>query len=110
MRECKLPVKFDGRSGNKESNSRFLSPLRVRQRLERRKADRARRAGRVIESGMEKSKIPVYCQHCKLKQIVHVFVRLGRSPMNNQTVKCITCKKEFDVLVSDPIIGGPFPE
>jgi hypothetical protein len=30
--------------------------------------------------------------------------------MNKQTVKCITCKKEFDVLVSDPIIGGPFPE
>jgi hypothetical protein len=30
--------------------------------------------------------------------------------MNNQTVNCIMCKKEFDVLVSDPIIGGPFPE
>src|SRR5260370_42591391 len=28
-----------------------------------------------------------------------------RSPMNNQTVNCITCKKEFDVLVSDLIIG-----
>jgi hypothetical protein len=30
--------------------------------------------------------------------------------MNNQTVNCIKCKKEFEVLVSDPIIGGPFPE
>jgi hypothetical protein len=30
--------------------------------------------------------------------------------MNYQTLTCITCKKEFDVLVSDPIIGGPFPE
>ena len=30
--------------------------------------------------------------------------------MNNQTVNCMTCKKVFDVLVSDPIIGGPFPE
>ena len=59
---------------------------------------------------MEKSKIPVYCQHCKQKQIVHVFVRSGRSPMNHQTVNCTTCKKEFVVLVSDPIIGGPFPE
>jgi hypothetical protein len=59
---------------------------------------------------MENSKIPVYCQHCKQKQIVHVFVRAGRSPMNNQTVNCIKCKKEFEVLVSDPIIGGPFPE
>ena len=66
--------------------------------------------GRVIESVVEKSKIPVYCPHCKQKQIVHVFVRLGRSPMNNQTINCMTCKKEFDVLVSDPIIGGPFPE
>jgi transposase-like protein len=65
---------------------------------------------RVIESGMEKSKIPVYCQHCKRKQIIHVFVRAGRSPMNNQTVTCIACKKDFDVLVADPIIGGPFPE
>jgi len=68
------------------------------------------RAGRVIESGVEKSKIPVCCPHCKQKQIVHVFVRLGRNPMNNQTVNCMTCKKEFDVLVSDPIIGGPFRE
>jgi hypothetical protein len=64
----------------------------------------------IIESGMEKSKIPVHCQHCKQKQIVHVFVRAGRNPMNNQTVTCITCKKDFDVLVPDPIIGGPFPE
>jgi hypothetical protein len=31
--------------------------------------------------------------------------------MNNQTVNCMTCKKKlFDVLVSDPIIGGPFRE
>jgi len=30
--------------------------------------------------------------------------------MKHQTVNCTTCKKEFDVLVSDPIIGGPFPE
>jgi hypothetical protein len=51
-----------------------------------------------------------YSQHCKQKQIVHVYVRAGRSPMNNQTVTCIKCKKEFDVLVPDPIIGGPFPE
>jgi transposase-like protein len=65
---------------------------------------------RVIESGMEKPKIPIYCQHCKQKQVVHVYVRAGRIPMNNQTVTCIKCKKEFDVLVSDPIIGGPFPE
>jgi len=65
---------------------------------------------RVIESGMERSKIPVYCQHCKQKQIIHVYVREGRSPMNNQTVTCITCKKDFEVLVADPIIGGPFPE
>jgi transposase-like protein len=63
-----------------------------------------------MQSGMEKSKNPVYCQHCKQKQIVHVFVRTGRSAMNHQTVNCTTCKKEFDVLVSDPIIGGPFPE
>jgi hypothetical protein len=30
--------------------------------------------------------------------------------MNNQTVTCIACKKDFDVVVADPIIGGPFPE
>jgi hypothetical protein len=30
--------------------------------------------------------------------------------MNNQTVTCMACKKDFDVLVADPIIGGPFPE
>jgi transposase-like protein len=65
---------------------------------------------RVIGSGMEKSKIPVYCQHCKQKQIVNIFVRAGGIPMNNQTVTCVTCKRDFDALVPDPIIGGPFPE
>jgi hypothetical protein len=30
--------------------------------------------------------------------------------MNNQTVTCVACKKDFDVVVADPIIGGPFPE
>src|ERR1700732_961732 len=37
-----------------------------------------------------------------------VCVRL--SECENGSVNCITCKKEFDVLVADPIISGPFPE
>jgi hypothetical protein len=51
----------------------------------------------------------VECQHCKAKQKVHVAVRAGFAQMGSQTIPCIKCEKDFDVMVPDKIVGGPFP-
>jgi hypothetical protein len=59
---------------------------------------------------MEKSKQSGLLPALQTETDCSCLVRTGRSAMNHQTVNCTTCKKEFDVLVSDPIIGGPFPE
>ena len=46
---------------------------------------------------------------CKTKQKVHVAARTGGAQMGDQTVRCIKCDKDFDVLVLDKILRGPFP-
>jgi predicted Zn finger-like uncharacterized protein len=51
----------------------------------------------------------VECQHCKTEQKVHVAARTGGAQMGDQTVRCIKCDKDFDVLVLDKILRGPFP-
>ena len=51
----------------------------------------------------------VECQNCKAKQKVHVAVRAGVGGMGKQTISCIECEKNFDVMVPDKIIRGPFP-
>lgn len=52
----------------------------------------------------------VECQHCKTKQAIHVAAKPGFAQMANQTISCINCRKDFDVMVPDRIIGGPFPD
>jgi hypothetical protein len=49
------------------------------------------------------------CPHCKTKQKVHVAARTGFAQMGEQLIACIKCKKYFDVMFPDSIIGGPFP-
>jgi hypothetical protein len=51
----------------------------------------------------------VECQHCKTKQKVHVAARTGFAQLGSQTIPCTKCKKDFDVMVPDRIVGGPFP-
>jgi len=51
----------------------------------------------------------VECQHCKAKQKVHIAVRTGVGGMGEQTISCIECERDFDVMVPDKIIRGPFP-
>jgi len=51
----------------------------------------------------------VECQRCKTKQKVHVAARSGFAQMGSQTIPCIKCEKDFDVMVPDKIIRGPFP-
>lgn len=50
----------------------------------------------------------VECKHCKTRQAVHVAAKPGFGGMGDQLVSCISCKKQFDVMVPDRIIGGPF--
>ncbi len=45
---------------------------------------------------------------CQEKQTVHVIARTGFGQMGDQTIKCVKCGKDFDVLVPDKIIDGPF--
>jgi phage FluMu protein Com len=51
----------------------------------------------------------VECQRCKTKQKVHVATQSGVGQMSDQTIRCIKCDKDFDVLVPDKILRGPFP-
>jgi hypothetical protein len=50
----------------------------------------------------------VECSHCKTKQNVHVAARIGIVPVGNQMIQCIKCKKDFEVMAPDRIVGGPF--
>lgn len=53
--------------------------------------------------------VPVSCSHCHQQQVVQVrasTTRTGR--MNDDSVRCVKCGKDFDVIVPDEIVGGPF--
>jgi transcription elongation factor Elf1 len=50
----------------------------------------------------------VACTHCGAKQAVHIAVRTGFAQMSSQTILCVKCKKDFDVMVPDKIVDGPF--
>jgi hypothetical protein len=47
--------------------------------------------------------------NCKAKQKVHVAAYLGPGQMPNQYLFCINCESEFEVILPDKIVGGPFP-
>ena len=51
----------------------------------------------------------VECQRCKTKQKVHIAASTDGTQVGNQTIPCIKCEKDFDVMVPDKIIRGPFP-
>jgi hypothetical protein len=51
----------------------------------------------------------IECPHCKVKQKVHVAARTGASQMGNQYIFCIGCEQEFNILLPNKIVGGPFP-
>jgi ribosomal protein S27E len=54
--------------------------------------------------------VTVSCGHCQEEQVVHVQARTGFWSMAHQSVKCLKCEKDFEVMVPDAIIGGPFPK
>jgi hypothetical protein len=51
----------------------------------------------------------VECQHCKIKQKVHIAASTDGAQMGSQTMSCINCPNHFKVMVPARIVGGPFP-
>ena len=52
--------------------------------------------------------VTVSCIHCKQVQTVHVQPRGGCWSTAHQWLICLKCKQEFEVMVPDAIIAGPF--
>jgi hypothetical protein len=53
--------------------------------------------------------VPIECTYCKAQQTVHIVARTGAPRMGYQSIPCIRCERDFDVLVADKILSGPFP-
>jgi uncharacterized protein YjbI with pentapeptide repeats len=51
--------------------------------------------------------VTVSCSHCQQEQVVHTQAR-GIWSLAHESVKCLKCEQEFQVTVSDAIVGGPF--
>ena len=52
---------------------------------------------------------PVDCRSCHEKQTVHLSPNTGPAQWSVQTIKCVKCGKDFDVIIPDRIIlDGPF--
>jgi hypothetical protein len=52
--------------------------------------------------------ITISCVHCQQDQVVHTEARTGFWQMAHQSVKCVKCAQNFDVMIPDAIIAGPF--
>jgi ribosomal protein S27E len=50
--------------------------------------------------------VTVSCSHCQQEQVVHTQARIWS--LAHESVKCLKCEQEFQVTVSDAIVGGPF--
>jgi len=54
------------------------------------------------------SVVTVVCIHCQQEQLVHVESCTGFWSMAHQWVQCLKCGRQFEVMVPDAIIAGPF--
>jgi hypothetical protein len=52
--------------------------------------------------------VTVSCSHCQQEQVIQTLARAGFWSMAHQSVKCLKCEREFEVMVPDAIIHGPF--
>ena len=52
--------------------------------------------------------VTVSCGRCKQEQVVQILARSGFWLGVRQSVKCLKCGQEFEVMLPDAIIGGPF--
>ena len=54
------------------------------------------------------SVVTISCGYCKQKQVVQILSRTGFWLGRRQSVKCLKCGQEFEVMLTDAIIAGPF--
>lgn len=52
--------------------------------------------------------VTVSCGRCKQEQVVQILARSGFWLGVRQSAKCLKCGQEFEVMLPDAIIGGPF--
>ena len=52
----------------------------------------------------------ISCPYCQSKMVVQYEKRIGAGAMVEEIIACVKCKKEFNVLLLGPIVGGPFSE
>jgi hypothetical protein len=52
--------------------------------------------------------VTVSCGRCKQEQVVQILARTGFWLSVRQSVECLKCGQEFEVMLPDAIIGGPF--
>jgi hypothetical protein len=52
--------------------------------------------------------VTVSCGRCKQEQVVQILARSGFWLRVRQSVKCLKCGQEFEVMLPDALIGGPF--
>ena len=52
----------------------------------------------------------VDCQHCGIKQRVHIAAITTGARTDHQTIRCLNCNKPFRVIAPARIVAGPFPE
>ncbi len=50
----------------------------------------------------------IVCPRCQEKQAVQVRAVGGFAQMGGQTTRCVKCQRDFDAMVPDVIVGGPF--
>jgi DNA-directed RNA polymerase subunit RPC12/RpoP len=52
----------------------------------------------------------IACSHCQQKQFVKVETTFNIKVMYGQSVRCVKCKRPFDVTLPYQIIDGPREE
>ena len=50
----------------------------------------------------------IICPRCQEKQAVQVRAGGGFAQMSGQAIRCVKCERDFDAMVPDVIVGGPF--
>jgi transcription elongation factor Elf1 len=52
--------------------------------------------------------VTISCGHCQQEQVVHTQARTGSWQTAHQSVKCVKCEQNFDLMIPDAITAGPF--
>ena len=50
----------------------------------------------------------ITCTHCQKRQTVRTRIQPGVRLIRPQSVKCVSCENDFEVVVPDEIVSGPY--